>query len=278
MNPREKAHTDLKGYWAPTLVVQSIWLCGSLLILLLELLLLAIAGADQAAAVFSPVQPPSWPHILVLAGMLLLDLFFLSPLHLGRVRYFVGIFQDEVRVRELFAFYSPKKYGTAVWWRARLWLRYAAWGTLFCLPGTLALSGGVLIRRGIMADPTGILVLCLNLIGVLFLLSGGIAFGLWTRRYEPAALLLATGAPSQGVFRRARRAMKGRIGQLTWLYLRLAGWKISELLLLPGFYAGPLIAAARLRFLQRVLRKEPAVTALSPSSFFRRLSRTTAVS
>ena len=277
-SPGKKARSILAGHWAPAFLTQSIWLCGLLLLLIVEILLRQLIGIPTAQTILAMLHPALQsvlPYALVLAGMLLMDLLLLSPLRLGRVKYFRRQMEGEDSIRELFSFYRGRRYGRAIWWRLRLWARYLLWGCLFLFPGSLALGWSALIRTGAVSDVTGMLMLCLNLIGVLSLLSGFIALCLWMLRYQPAALLLAEDEPAGNVFRRSARAMKGELGELTWLYLRLSGWVVGEWLLLPGFYAGPLVATARTQFLLRVLQRaearESAVQAAHPRRrFFRK--------
>ncbi len=153
----------------------------------------------------------------------------------------------------LFSFYR-RGYLRTLRWRLGLFLRRLCWGALCYAPSALLVGYGELIRRGGSRTPLADLTLMLcTALGLTALLGGFVALELLMLRYLPAQYLLDS--PEQrGLFRRARRIMRGRLGETVGLYLGFAGWLAACLAVLPYFYAAPLFHTVQAQAVRRFAR------------------------
>jgi len=249
MEFRARARAALKGNWAPAIAVECISAAGMLLIIAAGLAAARLAAFDTDVSVpASSLWNGAWPAVLPTAGMLLFDWLLLSPLKLGRAAFYAELAGGAVRVSALFRFFG-RRYGAALWWRLSLWLRRAVFTALLLIPATLALGFSRALRLAAAETPErdAAALLCLLAGWLLVPVALGVC-ELLMARYQPAAFWLAAGGDNArlwGLFRRAARAMRGRVLGAAGLELGFFGYFAACLLLLPAFYVRPLHQTAR---------------------------------
>lgn len=261
-----EARKKMQGYWLPAVLCSLIRLGAWFFPLLLE----------QAFSLFLNVGTESgsvmqggghledirlWPYAAVLLWVLLFDLLICSPLRLGQIWFYSRINRGKpADISVLFAPYRHGNYVRSLGWRLRLWGMNGLWGMLFLFPGAIIWACGSWLGNSVSSS---LFAAFYSLCGGAALLLGFLALRLWMLRVEPAALLLQDGCPLRSAFRRSKQAMKGSVSDLACLYLRLAGWAASCLLLIPGLYAYPLLQIIRVSYWQERL---VAVTLNAPAA------------
>lgn len=261
-----EARKKLQGYWLPAVFCWLIRLGAWFFPLLLEqafsLLLNVGTGSESAMQGGGHLEDIRlWPYAAVLLWVLLSDLLIFSPMRLGQIWFYSQINRGKpADIAVLFAPYRHGNYARSLRWRLRLWGMNGLWGTLFLFPGAILWACGSWLGSSVSSS---LFPAFYSLCGGAALLLGFLALRLWMLRVEPAALLLQDGCPLRLAFRRSKQAMKGSVSDLACLYLRLAGWAASCLLLIPGLYAYPLLQIIRISYWQDRLE---AVTLNAPAA------------
>ena len=265
------ARKRLRGNWMPAIFIWLVRLAIWTFPLLLEQLLSLLLDADTGNAFLGGAfldDLSLWPYAAALLWSAVLDLVLFSPLLLGQYWFFARVSRGQAAdISHLFAPYRNGCYFRAVGWRLRIWGMNGIWGFLFLAPGALILSWGLGVS-GNAAASSSLFAVIFFFCGGSILLLGFLALRLWMLRVQPAALLLEEGRSLRSAFHQSKKAMKGYVGELTGIYLRLAGWAAACLLIVPGFYAYPLIQTVRTAYWQERLSTRPVdekLPAVSPS-------------
>lgn len=142
--------------------------------------------------------------------------------------------------------YFGRGYGRALGWRAGIWGRFWLSGAVASLPAALLWGYGERIAVAGSGTPIEeILGLFCGLFGLFALLAGWVLQQMFMLRYLPAGYLLAQGHPIRGLFRDARRRMKGKIWRTAEWHIGFSGWFASCVLVIPWFYVAPLFQTTR---------------------------------
>lgn len=303
MRPAKQARIQLSGNWSGAITVQCIVLAADILLTVSEFgaLILMGLGVDQGVSIDGLLQgrDNGW-RLGILGIALLTDLLLISPLRAGQAVYYrliadpgppplhpvsevtdgsgthlvAGAEPDPaaqtVPTRIIWRFYRIKWYGKAIRWRLSLWGLRAFWSVIFFAPAALTLGYGDWLRRG-SGDTafTEITILFSAIFGLFALIAGFIAVELVMLRYMPTGYLLAEQPTVRAAVRESRRLMKGRVGEIAWLYLGFSGWLFACFAFLPYFYVSPLFLTARAGAVHRLQKLSPA-PAPSPVSRIRR--------
>lgn len=244
-------------------------------------------------------EPSGWPYLLLTMGFVILDLLFVSPLRIGCALYydrlaqgqetpssrtciyqtvrfpvqfdpspadtheFVPVFSSskkEVPVRLVWAFFK-KRYWHTVGWRAAVWSLRCLYGVICYAPAAFLWGYSEMLRLAGDTLPSSEAVrLFCEIFGWFALAAGWGIQQLLMLRYMPAQYLVARGMPPRTAIRESKRRMKGRLGEMAWLYLGFSGWLISCVLGIPYWYAAPLFEATRAAAVRRL--PAPADTAV----------------
>lgn len=291
MRPAQTAKQQLKGNWKQALIVQILLLLagGALTAAECGALFFLDFGLDQgisAAGLLSGRE--SWWRLAILLSAVLADLFLLSPLYAGQALFYKKLTfpappgpppmverlengvvrlepdQSEPRparipVSVLGRFYRGKAYGKAVRWRLILWLYRSLWSLLWYAPAALALGYGEYVRRSMESSALrDVTLVFTSFLGLFGLIAGFLAVQLTMLRWMPAQYLLEEEPTVRSAFKRARLMMKGKVGDMAWLYMGFSGWLFACLAVIPYFYAAPLFLTTRAGAVYRLTKKEAA--------------------
>jgi uncharacterized membrane protein len=289
MRPAQTAKQRLKGNWKQAVAVQILLLLagGALSAAEFGALFFLGLGLDQSASAAGVLSGrESWWRLAILLGAVLADLFLLSPLYAGQALFYKklafpappapppmvereenGVVRLEpdrseplpkkVPVAVLGRFYRGKAYGKAVRWRLLLWIYRSLWSLLWYAPAALALGYGEYVRRTMESSALrDVTLVFTSFLGLFGLIAGFLAVQLIMLRWMPAQYLLEEAPTVRSAFKRARRMMKGQVGNMAWLYMGFSGWLFACLAVIPYFYAAPLFLTTRAGAVYRLTQKE----------------------
>ena len=259
MKLAKQARHCLKGQWKGAVLAQWSLMTAGLLLLLLEVLILRITGIGiEEVLHFDELMGDSrlLLHALIIVGIVLLDVFLTSPLRLGQAAYYYQLAgrggEKKISSKILRSFYTAKRYGRSLRWRLSIWWRRAAWSLVCYTPAALILGyGQLLVDRGETGILAEINLLFAGFFGLFALLAGFVSVQMIMLRYMPVQYLLYEEKSVHQAFRRSRKLMRGRTGEVAWVYAGFSGWLITCVLFLPYFYVSPLFLTSRALWVKR---------------------------
>ena len=187
-----------------------------------------------------------WRQAAVVLGFAAADLLLTSPFRLGQAAFFDSVAGGiPIPVRAIWGYYR-RGYVRSILWRLAIWGRRLLWGMLCFAPAAGVLGYGRILRTNGVETPFNDVCRLFCLIFGLFSLAAGlILLELIMLRYMPAQYLIAQGQEVRAALRDARRLMKGKTGEMAWLYIGFSGWLAACLLFVPFFYVSPLFLTTR---------------------------------
>ena len=265
MKPVKEARGRLRGHWEKSVSVQCVLLCLDLFLMAGELLLLRLLsmGAEQVVHADELLQIRSlWKHAVVVLGFAAADLLLTSPFRLGQAAFFDAIAGGSpIPVRAIWCYYR-RGYARSIRWRLAIWGRRLLWGALCFAPAAGILGYGRILRaNGVETPFNDVCRLFCLIFGLFSLAAGWILLELIMLRYMPAQYLIAQGQDVGASLSDARRLVKGKTGEIAWLYIGFSGWLASCLLFVPFFYVSPLFLTTRavaIRRMRKASRQKPS--------------------
>ncbi len=181
---------------------------------------------------------------LLFAAALAADRLLLSPLRLGRLRWFAALAgETPASWRDILYFFRGKAYG-----RALAWGIGSGWRSLIAAAvcGFPAALTDACCRR-MAAQSTGdVQVLYGVAAGVraALWLTAALVWAVWRVRLWPASLRIAEGAPVRRSFAEGRRRLRGQYSGFLSTLFGETGWGVLAAFPLTCGYAAPLLRTA----------------------------------
>lgn len=240
MRPIARARKLLRGHWQEAICAQ----CLEVLIVLALLLLSWHFGRVIRETTGEFAQP-----FLILATLAFcfFDLLLRSPIRAGKAAFYAELMRDRsLAARRILSGFQADMYQKAVSLRMALWMRRIGLYILWFSPSAVLLALSDTFRQsGLNTSTAQLAFLLLTFFAVCALVAAVVIVELRLLRFMPAWYLLEECSTAREAMRRARRQMKGQLGDALRLYVDFLGWRIGYAVIVPYFYASPLFAVAR---------------------------------
>lgn len=270
MKTARRARRRLRGHWGEVIAVQLLLLGIGLLLPLAEWFALRLLG-DSGGAMLLVSDLLEGEHLraaAVIGGILLLDLLLLSPLHLGRARYYARLAAGTPdKMCTLWRDYRGRRYFRAVRYRLCLWGIRALTGSVTFAPAALVLAMGDLLRiRAENGEDVVLLRLFSGLFSLLALIAGFLLLELFLLKFLPAPYYLAADRTLsvRAALARSWRQTRGWVSTLAWRHVGFAGWWLSCVLLFPYLYVAPLFETTRALWVESLEPRDERVKVYVP--------------